>query len=296
MSDFLTNLVVRSFARTPSFQPAMASTSFSEPSPVLASEPPVQNTNYQDTNYQNTDYTNEIQIVREEIEVPGSSPKPQIIEKSMVPPAVETPEPKVNVITLETPSPTTIQTVTPTPIVNPPSQVVPQKPVSASVPSQPPVRRRLTTHTRKAEPPIVEQHVTEQVMEHVTEQVTEQMTEHVTQHVTKQTIERPSVKRTVMIGNNQEITNSFTTLVPKPTAQPLPAVNVKKRASLPAVQPPAETEPTATLPPETVVNVAIGRIEVRATPPTAPRRERQSPGPKVMTLDDYVQQRSRGAK
>jgi hypothetical protein len=55
-------------------------------------------------------------------------------------------------------------------------------------------------------------------------------------------------------------------------------------------------QPAVALPPETVVNVAIGRIEVRATPATTPRRERQASGPKVMTLDDYVQQRSRGAQ
>ncbi|HEX6045669.1 MAG TPA: hypothetical protein VFZ22_14345, partial [Pyrinomonadaceae bacterium] len=96
--------------------------------------------------------------------------------------------------------------------------------------------------------------------------------------------------------NKQEITSSFTTLVPKPAVQPLPLPHVRKTRSIPPLaQPPDEVQPPAALPPETVVNVAIGRIEVRATPATTPRRERPS-GPKIMTLDDYVQQRSRGAQ
>ena len=300
MSDFLTNLVVRSFSRTPSFQPVMAP---SAPEPVQPEEQPVLDP---PPVLRNTDQEKPIQpapLIETAIVIPAPAPAPppivhrevvhaapeksvspkhELKEKSVSSPAVEPPAPAV------TPEPAPIvksqQLVvqTPPPIheqSSEPQVMQMPKPVAPPIQPAPPSKQRLTpTKARKAEPPIVEQ---------VIEQVTE--------HVTEQTIHRPTVKRNVMIDNTREITNSFTTLAPKPTAQPLPAVNVKSRPHLPAVQPPDEEEPAA-LPPETVINVAIGRIEVRATPATAPRRERQSTGPKVMTLDDYVQQRSRGAK
>jgi hypothetical protein len=91
----------------------------------------------------------------------------------------------------------------------------------------------------------------------------------------------------------QQVKVSLTTLVPKVSAQPLLPVNVKTRPNLDPRRAPYEA--AAHLPlTETIVNVAIGRIEVRATPAESPRRERQSKGPKVMNLDDYMQQRSRG--
>jgi len=94
--------------------------------------------------------------------------------------------------------------------------------------------------------------------------------------------------------DQRQASTLLTTIVPNIVTIPFP-VSTKSRsdkspsgsADLVADDPPG---------PETVVNVAIGRIEVRATSPASPKRERQPSGPKVMTLDDYVQQRSRGTQ
>jgi hypothetical protein len=54
---------------------------------------------------------------------------------------------------------------------------------------------------------------------------------------------------------------------------------------------PVRPEPPA---PQPVVNITIGRIEVRATPaPKAPARERQAARPPV-DLEEYLRQRSKG--
>ena len=61
---------------------------------------------------------------------------------------------------------------------------------------------------------------------------------------------------------------------------------------------PSRFQPANELPPsdteETVVNVTIGRIEVRAITPQTPRR-RELPQPPVMSLDEYLK-RERGAR
>jgi hypothetical protein len=43
-----------------------------------------------------------------------------------------------------------------------------------------------------------------------------------------------------------------------------------------------------------MVQVTIGRIEVRATPPPATQPKAQRSGPAVMTLDEYLRQRNDG--
>src|SRR5262249_2057586 len=55
-----------------------------------------------------------------------------------------------------------------------------------------------------------------------------------------------------------------------------------------------KTHPPTSPAPEQVINVTIGRIEVRATPPqsAAPRSSNQKPP--VMSLDDYLRQRGGG--
>ena len=67
---------------------------------------------------------------------------------------------------------------------------------------------------------------------------------------------------------------------------------LQPRVTLPERQPwEARPEPPASQP---VINVTIGRIEVRATPaPRAPARERQAARPAV-DLEEYLRQRSRG--
>jgi hypothetical protein len=46
--------------------------------------------------------------------------------------------------------------------------------------------------------------------------------------------------------------------------------------------------------PEPVINVTIGRIEVRATPASAPQPQKTRSAPPMMTLDEYLRQRSHG--
>jgi hypothetical protein len=310
MSDFLTNLVVRSFSPAASFQPMVESTaSYVEPQEAITEQPvtvtaksPVQATDakHEDEPVEAASPLIEMQPepVRGEILVTDQKifepVKHEFQEKSVVPPPLETPAPVVKSETtpsIESPQPVIQSPVQhhqpskPQQVMRKPASADPSPVKAAAPPSPPPVikprLRTATTRTHRSEPPIVEQVV-----------------EHVTEHLTQQVIERPAVTvKNHQEINKQEITSSFTTLVPKPAVQPLPAPHVRKTRNTPSLaQPSDEVQPAAALPPETVVNVAIGRIEVRATPTTTPRRERQSPGPKVMTLDDYVQQRSRGAK
>jgi len=64
------------------------------------------------------------------------------------------------------------------------------------------------------------------------------------------------------------------------------------RASAPAAVEVSEPSPP---PPEPVVQVTIGRIEIRAVTPTAaPLGGR--PGPAVMSLTDYLKHRAEGAR
>ena len=53
----------------------------------------------------------------------------------------------------------------------------------------------------------------------------------------------------------------------------------------------AVTEPPAVVP---TVQVTIGRIEVRATPPPTPRPQAQRTAPPAMSLDDYLNSRAKG--
>jgi hypothetical protein len=72
-------------------------------------------------------------------------------------------------------------------------------------------------------------------------------------------------------------------LVPRPTSPPLPGPRERRNRPPP---------PTTSLP---VVNVTIGRIEVRAKRPAAPAaRPAERPSP-VMSLDEYLKQRQGGS-
>jgi len=55
---------------------------------------------------------------------------------------------------------------------------------------------------------------------------------------------------------------------------------------------PASSEPLEALQPAPTIQVTIGRIEVRATPPSAPLQNRR-PAPPVMSLGEYLNQRTR---
>ena len=60
------------------------------------------------------------------------------------------------------------------------------------------------------------------------------------------------------------------------------------------VAPPPRVQATATQELSPTIQVTIGRIEVRATPPPAPSAQKRRAEPPVMSLDAYLQQRSRG--
>jgi hypothetical protein len=307
MSDFLTNLVIRSFSRTPSFQPMMApAPSTAEPSepeqqqspepPVTTAQPPVHHTDRTDQ-VEVTEPTPRITLENPKIsELPESEPAEKTVAPSALkgtttrksePPIVEQIIEQITEQVIERPAVTmrnnqqiTKQAFTTHAITN------------RAITNQAITKREITNQN------ITNQQITNQAIanQHINNQkiANQQVSNHeiTNQDITNQDITNQDITNQDI--SNQNINNSFTTLVPKPTAQPLPSVTTKTRPSRPAVKPPVEPEPAA-LPPETVINVAIGRIEVRATPAATPRRERQ-PAPKVMTLDDYVQQRSRGAK
>ena len=314
MSDFLTNLVIRSFSRTPSFQPMMApapsAVDPAEPEQQTSLEPPVTNAK---PPVEHTDKTDEPKLTEPlvttiTLENPKTleSPKPEPTEKSVPAPALETPTPQAQ----QPQRPTTTTRKSEPPIVEQVieqvTQQVIERPAATVRNKQQITKQAFTTHAitnreinnralTKRE--ITNQNITNQQItnqEIANQRISNQKiaNQQISNHeITNQDVTNQNINQNI---TNEDINNSFTTLVPKPTAQPLPSVATKTRPGRPVVKPLVEPEPAA-LPPETVINVAIGRIEVRATPAATPRRERP-PAPKVMTLDDYVQQRSRGAK
>ena len=291
MSDFLTNLVMRSFAQTPSVQPMTLSTyaapeaqidsveQFVEPAAPKKNEP-VQTT-------RSVRHTDEREAVIETVPSIETPPTQQIhVEKIS-----ESREPEV-----------THQSV----VLEQPPRVMSQPDQTIAPPPAQRIVKPAVQIQKVTEPLIVEQ-VVEHVVERPTVKTIERPTVKTIEHSTIETIEKPSItsrERTIehfseqsstTIENTEHVTSSFTTLVPKVTPQSLPALNRRHRPTQPQPAIPNEDQPEATAPSsETVINVAIGRIEVRATPAPPQRRERQ--GPKVMTLDDYLQQRSRGAQ
>ncbi len=290
MSDFLTNLVMRSFAQTPSVQPMTLST-YAAPEPEPQIEPehfiePVRQT-------ETVEKTNERELVIEKAPLAEAPPTQQ--ESS------ELHHPKVTQqsVILEEPR-----------AMSKPDQTI-------APPAQPKHQSKPVVQRQKVEEPLIVEQVIENFVERPIVKTIERPTIRTIKPTTVRTIEQstietaetvetvgpPSVtsiersieQSSITIENTEHVTNSFTTLVPKVTPQSLPALNLKPRPiTLPAEIPGEEQQQASTTSPENVVNVAIGRIEVRATPAPTPRREHQ--GPKVMTLDDYVQQRSRGAQ
>jgi hypothetical protein len=79
-----------------------------------------------------------------------------------------------------------------------------------------------------------------------------------------------------------------------------PAVIEERPVRVPAPEPPRLREQPPLVPPaapaEEVVRISIGRIEVRTTPPAAPRA---APAPLArprQSLDDYLDARDRGRR
>lgn len=124
---------------------------------------------------------------------------------------------------------------------------------------------------------------------------------HISQ-ATHNSLPRPEPGRErIIVGQVTEIvektaaaTDARMTLIPKPPAKPPLVPNFNARSSLSAPLMPNVPARDA-WPPETVINVTIGRIEVRATPPPATKPERQRSAPPVMGLDEYLRQRNGGS-
>jgi hypothetical protein len=57
---------------------------------------------------------------------------------------------------------------------------------------------------------------------------------------------------------------------------------------------PISAEPTAPPKLESIVQVTIGRVEVRATPAPALLPQKERSAPPVMSLDEYLRQRAQG--
>lgn len=348
MSDFLTNLVMRSYSGTPSVQP-MTHSAYA--APEAAPEPeaesfepfveeitpapgqprrqvvapkPVQETPAEPV--QHTDEIKSVSIAPEaaDVIVPrAQTPEPEqpliIKEKSVSPAVAETKPPRVNRRPVSETTPTKQSRVPgPTPV----AAAKPSSSRAAAAPAEPATPRETIVHRTEIQPaqPIYRtpiqtvQPATRRLIKKSTNasespaQTTpstpssasssikpETRTRKAEPEIVEQVIEQVIERQSVAVENTQHVTNSFTTLIPNTTAQRLPALNLKPRPNTPLPVLPDEAEPPAP-PTETVINVAIGRIEVRATPAATPSRERQPAGPKVRTLDDYLQQRSRGTQ
>jgi len=107
-------------------------------------------------------------------------------------------------------------------------------------------------------------------------------------------VQRVEVQRMIeTVEKDQPAVGPLTALVPRPVAELLIPSSSKTQSNV--IQNEAKPGEMAAGPPEAVVNVSIGRIEIRATPPTS-RPERQRNPPHVMNLDEYVRQRSGGSR
>ncbi len=80
------------------------------------------------------------------------------------------------------------------------------------------------------------------------------------------------------------------------TYPPIPGTIVARPETRSYIEakPPAHFEMPARREPPPTIQVTIGRIEVRATPPAAPSPRTQRPKPPVMSLDEYLRKRAKG--
>jgi hypothetical protein len=81
-------------------------------------------------------------------------------------------------------------------------------------------------------------------------------------------------------------------VLPKPRENEMPARSAVQ-AIIPTIRPLPPVLPTAKPKPEQTINVTIGRVEIRAVPPSAQQRAKPKPVT-VLSLDDYLRQRTKG--
>lgn len=320
MSDFLTNLVMRSFSGAPSVQPMTHSTyapleALPEALPETVVEQTVNkplakqipSTPVKTVTEPNQPATSVEPIVVPKIQTEAFVPETFESEQSVFPINLETPATPDNTIDTKTETElqpanrifqTRIERVTPANTIASPNRVIKHEPV-AKPQHELEIVEHVIEHSSVA--PSVERQITRPVTRTITRQVERPVTRQVAiektiENTIENTIEH-TIENTHTIEHTQQqqqLTSSFTTLIPNTPPRPLPPL--KSRPLKPAPDLPNDDPEQPTPQPETVINVAIGRIEVRATPASTPKRERQQNGPKIMTLDDYLQKRSRGAE
>ena len=102
-------------------------------------------------------------------------------------------------------------------------------------------------------------------------------------------------RMTETIEMDQPTAAPLTTLIPRPGSELLfPQTH---NGPLTLWRPSAPVTTGAEVPPsETIINVSIGRIEIRATPPKTASHERERRSPQLMNLDEYLRQRSGGRR
>lgn len=115
---------------------------------------------------------------------------------------------------------------------------------------------------------------------------------------------RHSVKRVVVERRIEPIERRVvddTAIVVKPTSEPSeapPAPGLPRPATTPRVEPPrpALRMPLPEPPAAPTIQVTIGRLEVRAAPVDSPARPKPRSAQTVMSLEDYLKQRSGGGR
>jgi hypothetical protein len=105
----------------------------------------------------------------------------------------------------------------------------------------------------------------------------------------------PEVRAREEVGPSAPAVASKPVVVREPRERDLPARS-GVQAIVPAIRslPPIAPLPPAAATAASTINVTIGRVEIRAVPPPAQQRAKPKPAT-VLSLDDYLRQRAKGA-
>lgn len=109
-------------------------------------------------------------------------------------------------------------------------------------------------------------------------------------------LERTVIERVALRDEGQPTTSHPEPVLIRETSPSRQASVVARPQVTPYIEPatPVLAGPTAKSDPTPAIQVTIGRIEVRATPPPAPATRKERPKPPVMSLDEYLRQRAGG--
>lgn len=253
-------------------------------------------------------------------QTPPFSPTPSLADTAVLPPAsppITVPTPVMRAAlqpatpTLAVPTATVPLLPSPMPTPKPASPEPAQRPqkqppandAPAATPPAPPRQSALTPATpvnvtpasahHQAEPPPARETPTPVI---IREQIT--LLKHVTETPT------PATPTLVEIVREQPIqplppTAATPAAIPEPANQPTSAPTVihpeQIKPFIPANGRPVNHQPPVTPPePAPTVQITIGRIEVRATPPPPAKAAQKQPRTPVLSLEDYLRQRNGG--